>query len=244
LRKIKHFFFHIWSLLFSLFKDPYAIPIELAAAFNFVLLSFHFYHRYELIRIHSRGLGKNGKWLDMFEEVRIIIFCVAMSDYDEFYEGPDGLQINKMLESRDLFEKIVTSDAFAETSFLLILNKTDLLEKKIDHSPLTLCDWFSDFHPLISRYRTNYSSRNRGNHSTLGQTAVHYIAVKFKRLFTSLVGESGRRLYVACTNALDLNSVDSALRYAREVLRWEGEKPPAFEADSICSITELSTYSC
>ncbi|KAJ1690299.1 hypothetical protein LUZ63_014454 [Rhynchospora breviuscula] len=87
--------------------------------------------KYELIRIHSKGLGKNVKWLDMFEEARIVVFCVATSDYDEFYETPDGVQINKMLESRDLFEKIITNDTFAETSFLLILNKIDLLEKKI-----------------------------------------------------------------------------------------------------------------
>lgn len=211
--------------------------------FQFYLTEFHFFYRYELIRIHSKGLAKNVKWLDMFEELRIIIFCVAVSDYDEFYEGPDGVQINKMLESRDLFEKIITSDAFAETSVLLILNKIDLLEKKIDHSPLTKCDWFSDFHPLISRYRSNHSSRNLTNHSTLGQIAGHYIAVKFKRLFSSLVGGSGRRLYVTCTNALDSTSVDSALRYAKEVMRWEDEKP-VFEVDSIYSLTEPSTYSC
>lgn len=178
----------------------------------------------------------------MFEEIRIVIFCVAVSDYNEFYEGPDGVQINKMLESRDLFEKIITSDAFADTSFLLVLNKIDLLEKKIDRSPLTECDWFSDFHPLISFNRANNSSRYLV-HSTLGQTAGHYIAVKFKRLFSSLVGRSGRRLYVTCTSALDSTSVDSALRYAKEVLRWEDEKP-VFEADSIYSITEPSTYSC
>ncbi|KAJ4781164.1 Guanine nucleotide-binding protein subunit alpha [Rhynchospora pubera] len=198
--------------------------------------------KYELIRIHSKGLDKNVKWLDMFEEARIVVFCVATSDYDEFYETPDGVQINKMLESRDLFEKIITSDTFAETSFLLILNKIDLLEKKIEHSPLTACDWFSDFHPLISRYRANYSSRHLGNHSTLSQTASHYIAVKYKRLFSSLVGRSGRRLFVTCTSALDSSSVDSALRYAKEVLRWDDEKP-VFEVDSFYDITEHSTYS-
>ncbi|KAF3333847.1 extra-large guanine nucleotide-binding protein 1-like protein [Carex littledalei] len=41
-------------------------------------------------------------------------------------------------------------------------------------------------------------------------------------------GGSGRRLYVTCTSALDSTSVDSALRYAKEVLRWEDEKPPIF----------------
>ncbi|KAI6701255.1 hypothetical protein NL676_015579 [Syzygium grande] len=39
--------------------------------------------RYQLIRVHPRSLGENGKWLEMFEDVNIVLFCVSLTDYDD-----------------------------------------------------------------------------------------------------------------------------------------------------------------
>lgn len=64
--------------------------------------------------------------------------------------------------------------------FLLILNKFDLFEEKVEQVPLTKCDWFSDFHPITSHNRTNNNSNNINSNPSLGQLASHYIAVKFK----------------------------------------------------------------
>ncbi|CAN6329681.1 unnamed protein product [Urochloa humidicola] len=192
--------------------------------------------RYQLIRINNRGLHENSKWLQMFDDVRLVIFCVAASDYDEYYEDANGTIVNKMIESRQLFESIALHPTFEEMDFLLLLTKFDLLEQKINSSPLTSCDWFNDFTPLISRNLLNGSSRSTrsGSHtgSTLPQMAAHYTATKFKRLFDSL---TGRKLYVSYVNALDQESVRTAIRYSREIIKWEEEKPVFGASETVYS---------
>lgn len=198
--------------------------------------------RYQLIRINNRGLHENCKWLQMFDDVRLVIFCVAASDYDEYYEDANGTIVNKMIESRQLFESIVLHPTFEQMDFLLLLTKFDLLDQKIDKSPLTSCDWFDDFTPLLSRNLINGSSRStRSSHTgaTLAQMAVHYMAVKFKRLFHSL---TERKLYVSYVNALDQESVRLAIRYSREIVKWEDEKP-VFGASETTYSEEPSSYS-
>ncbi|KAJ8450847.1 hypothetical protein Cgig2_032472 [Carnegiea gigantea] len=183
--------------------------------------------RYQLVRAHAKTLGQNCKWLDMFEDVSIVIFCVSLTEYDEYEVNSGGFLVNKMLESKNLFESIITHPILEETNFLLILNKFDLLEEKINEVPLTKCEWFRDFNPVISRHQS------RSSMAPLAQSAFHYIAVKFKRLFTSL---TGRKLYVCPVTALEADTVDSALTYAREIVRWQEDKPNF-------SLNEFSTES-
>uniref|UniRef100_A0A1D1XID9 Guanine nucleotide-binding protein alpha-2 subunit n=1 Tax=Anthurium amnicola TaxID=1678845 RepID=A0A1D1XID9_9ARAE len=194
--------------------------------------------RYQLIRVHSKGLGENCKWLEMFEDVRMVMFCVAMSDYDEYCEDATGLITNKMLASKRLFEGIITHPTFEQIDFLLILNKYDLFEQKIEQVSLTLCDWFNDFNPVVSRHRQNSRALNNG--ASLPQQAFHYIAVKFKRLFASL---TGRKLYVTMANSLDSDSVDNVLRYAREILKWEDERVMFGSSELEAYSTEPSSFS-
>lgn len=155
----------------------------------------------------------------MIDDVRIVVFCVAVSDYDLYYNDEDGTPTNKMLLNKRLFESIVLHPSFEQVDFLLVLNKFDLLEQKIEQVPLTICDWFCDFNPVISRHRNSLRSSN--NESSLAEQAFHYIARSFKQLFHSL---TGRRLYVSQTNGLSAKSVDDAMRYAGEIMKWEEDK--------------------
>ena len=189
--------------------------------------------RFELIRVHPKNLGGNCKWLEMFEDVGIILFCVSLADYvDEFSDDLNGFSTNKMMESKKLFERVATHPNFEHKDILLILNKFDLLEEKIDQSPLTKCEWFHDFSPVLSH---NYNSRNSVNNTrTLAQTAFHFIAQKFKELFYSL---TGRKLYVSAVTGLERDTVDEAITYARTILKWDEEKKPNYiQFDSSYSV--------
>lgn len=99
------------------------------------------------------------KWIHCFEDVTAIIFCVAMSEYDQVLHEDETtvgwtkkiwrktnflifffiLFQNRMQESLKLFDSICNNKWFTDTSIILFLNKKDLFEDKIRKSPLTIC---------------------------------------------------------------------------------------------------------
>ncbi|KAG8954816.1 Guanine nucleotide-binding protein alpha-2 subunit [Tulasnella sp. 408] len=74
------------------------------------------------------------KWIHCFECVGSIIFCVALSDYDQVVM--EGKSQNKMAESLLLFESIVNSRYFSRTCVFLLLNKIDVFKTKLARVPL------------------------------------------------------------------------------------------------------------
>ncbi|XP_047425547.1 guanine nucleotide-binding protein subunit alpha-14-like [Mugil cephalus] len=81
------------------------------------------------------------KWIHCFENVTSIIFLAALSEYDQvLYESEND---NRLRESLALFQTILSYPWFQESSIILFLNKTDLLEEKIKQSHLAT--YFPDF---------------------------------------------------------------------------------------------------
>lgn len=74
------------------------------------------------------------KWIHCFENVTSVIFLVALSEYDQvLYENAND---NRLRESIALFKTVLSYPWFQESSTILFLNKTDLLEEKITQSHL------------------------------------------------------------------------------------------------------------
>jgi len=96
------------------------------------------YFTYEELYIHLFDVGgqrsERRKWISYFEAVTSIIFCVALSEYDQSLIE-DGSQ-NRMVESLMLFDSIVNSRWFIRTSIILFLNKYDLFAEKLKKIPL------------------------------------------------------------------------------------------------------------
>lgn len=75
------------------------------------------------------------KWIHCFEGVTAILFCVALSEYDQKLVEDES--VGRMTESLQLFGEICNSRWFDETAIILFLNKEDLFREKLQRSPIT-----------------------------------------------------------------------------------------------------------
>ena len=92
------------------------------------------------------------KWIHCFEAVTCIIFCVALSEYDQVLLEVNS--INRMEESLTLFGSIVNSAWFTRTSIVLFLNKIDIFRKKLLTVPLER--YYPDYEGIIPQLFSNY----------------------------------------------------------------------------------------
>jgi guanine nucleotide-binding protein G(i) subunit alpha len=92
------------------------------------------------------------KWIHCFEAVTCIIFCVALSEYDQVLLEVNT--VNRMEESLTLFGSIVNSAWFTRTSIVLFLNKIDIFRKKLLTVPL------ERYYPDYEGIRTKMSNFN------------------------------------------------------------------------------------
>ncbi|KAJ3428656.1 guanine nucleotide-binding protein g(o) subunit alpha [Anaeramoeba flamelloides] len=77
------------------------------------------------------------KWIHQFDDVSILIFVVASSEYNQLlYEDE---RINRMQESLRVFKKTVNNEFFKKKDLVILLNKIDLFKEKIQKYPITKC---------------------------------------------------------------------------------------------------------
>ncbi|KAB2626164.1 extra-large guanine nucleotide-binding protein 3 [Pyrus ussuriensis x Pyrus communis] len=156
--------------------------------------------KYQLIKVNAKGMNEGGKWVEMFEDVCVVVFFVVLSDYNQMWVSPDNssngasLQ-NKMIQSKELFENL----------------------DKVNKASLSCCEWFNDFSPV----------RSHNNNQSVDRQAYFYVAMKFKDLYTSITGQ---KLFVWQARARDGVTVDEAFKYIKEVLKWDDEKEETYYA--------------
>mmetsp|Transcript_41502 Transcript_41502/g.104673 ORF Transcript_41502/g.104673 Transcript_41502/m.104673 type:complete len:371 (-) Transcript_41502:421-1533(-) len=81
------------------------------------------------------------KWIHCFEGVTAVLFCVALSGYNQqLYEDE---QVNRMHEALELFDEVANSRWFQRSSIVLFLNKSDIFRKRIRVQSLKCC--FADY---------------------------------------------------------------------------------------------------
>eukprot|EP00092_Neocalanus_flemingeri_P027897 GFUD01030284.1.p1 GENE.GFUD01030284.1~~GFUD01030284.1.p1 ORF type:complete len:393 (+),score=127.90 GFUD01030284.1:138-1316(+) len=74
------------------------------------------------------------KWIHCFEDVLLVMFLAAASEYDQVLE--EDHTENRMEESLNLFRTILSYHWFKNSAIALFLNKKDLLKEKISTSQL------------------------------------------------------------------------------------------------------------
>lgn len=146
--------------------------------------------------IHMFDVGgqrsERKKWIHCFDNVTLIIFCVALSEYDQVLLEEDSQ--NRLEESLALFDSVVNSRWFSRTSVVLFLNKIDVLASKLPYSPLE--DYFPDY--------------NGGNSIN---KAVKYILWRFTQL-----NRSGLNIYPHVTQATDTSNIQLVFAAVSETI--------------------------
>ncbi|KAE9555493.1 hypothetical protein FO519_001261 [Halicephalobus sp. NKZ332] len=122
------------------------------------------------------------KWLNFFDNVQMLLFVAALSDYD-LYETEDPSQ-NRLTANRYIFKTIVQSSFFKNSAIVLFLNKYDTFQEKIVYSPL-------------SRFYPEY----KGGHDK--EKASEFLGAFFKRHVRDQY-----KFFMFFTTAVDTRNVD------------------------------------
>lgn len=133
------------------------------------------------------------KWVRCFENVHIVLFVVAISEYDQvMYEDSES---NRVLDALDLFEDICNSKWFAATNVVLFLNKIDLFDKKVASGKVPLTDYFNDYtedpkEPVKSarEYLTNaFETRNHQERNVIVRTTCATDSQTIREVFDETI---------------------------------------------------------
>ncbi|KAJ6462521.1 heterotrimeric G protein-like protein alpha subunit A [Mycena sanguinolenta] len=84
----------------------------------------------------GRQRNERRKWIHCFERVTSIIFCTALSEYNQVLVEEN--RQNRMCESL-LFASVINSPWFRCTAIILFLNKIDVFRVKLAKIPLECC---------------------------------------------------------------------------------------------------------
>ncbi|CEP62179.1 guanine nucleotide-binding protein subunit alpha LALA0_S04e09626g [Lachancea lanzarotensis] len=133
------------------------------------------------------------KWIHCFQGITAVLFVLAVSEYDQMLFEDE--RVNRMHESIMLFDTLLNSRWFADTPFILFLNKTDLFQQKLTRSP-------------IRQFFPHY--QGRVNDADAG---LKY----FENIFLSL-NKSQRPIYVHRTCATDPHSMRFVLTAVADLI--------------------------
>ncbi|KAK9741739.1 hypothetical protein RND81_03G125000 [Saponaria officinalis] len=162
----------------------------------------------EVYRLFDVGGQRNErrKWIHLFEGVTAVIFCAAISEYDQMlYEGENK---NRMMETKELFEWVLKQPCFERASIMLFLNKFDLFEQKVHKVPLNTCEWFKDYQEVSS-------GKQEIEH------AYEFVKKKFEELYYQYTAPDrvDRVFKIYRTTALDQKLVKKTFKLLDETLR-------------------------
>eukprot|EP01084_Bolivina_argentea_P036696 67844_1 len=142
---------YFWNKLDSLCNIKY-IPTDL----DMIYLSHHtsatIKEKYVLsaqqpfvsiIDVGGRRVNRK-KWSNNFSVITAIIFVVSLSCYDEILHV-DNASFNAMTDQLKLFEYICNDKTLYDIPKILLLNKKDLLQQKIQRIPLQTCVSFKNY---------------------------------------------------------------------------------------------------
>lgn len=133
------------------------------------------------------------KWIHCFHDITAVMFVFAVSEYDQVLFEDE--KVNRMQEALLIFDSLCNSRWFANTPFILFLNKIDILEEKVRKQPIR--KFFPDF-----RGRTNNAED----------------AIKYFESNCLMLNRTKKPIYVHRTCATDTKSMKFVLSAVTDMI--------------------------
>ncbi|KAJ6522556.1 G-protein alpha subunit-domain-containing protein, partial [Mycena capillaripes] len=127
------------------------------------------------------SIGQRATWAQFFDNVHAMIFLAPVSAFDETLA--EDHTVNRLADSFKLWKTICNNQLLKSVAFILILNKVDILTRKIQSGV------------QFAQYVTSY-----GNKPNELREIVRYVSNKFAKINTRSARQGG--LYCHATSAL------------------------------------------
>ncbi|KAL0956214.1 hypothetical protein HGRIS_002370 [Hohenbuehelia grisea] len=137
-------------------------------------------------------------WVPYFTDVTAIIFVAPLSCFDE--QLAENHRVNRLQDSFQLWDTICCSALLAHVQMILLMNKCDLLEKKLKKDKLRVHDYIPEFQ---------------------GENNMKTVTTWFHRVFRGIFKRNNpadRHLYTHFTSAVDTRATARTLVGVQEAI--------------------------
>ncbi|KAL1950908.1 hypothetical protein VTO73DRAFT_57 [Trametes versicolor] len=148
-------------------------------------------------KIYDVGGARNQRqaWAPYFDDVNAIIFLAPISAFDQMLaEDPS---VNRLEDSFQLWKSVVENKLLAHVNIVLFLNKTDLLEKKLE-------DGVRLQHYLTYDHPNDYL------------TITHWFHNRFSIIHQKLTPNKDREIFIHLTSVTDTRKTHTIISRVRD----------------------------
>ncbi|KAH8806758.1 guanine nucleotide binding protein, alpha subunit [Flagelloscypha sp. PMI_526] len=135
--------------------------------------------------------GQRHAWIPFFDDATAIIFLAPISAFDQYLD--EDSKINRIDDSLQLFTAICSNKLLEKAHLVLLLNKADLLKKKLASGV------------RVKRYITSYGDRQNDYENVSSYFKAHFVQVHRKK------DSKKRTLFVHFTSMLDIQATRSII---------------------------------
>ena len=136
----------------------------------------------------------------------------SSSEFDQ--KLMEDTRVNRLEESRNIFDTIVNHRTFADVSMILFLNKQDLLEDKVTRKKIDISTYFEEFQDTeeIKKYVSDKFSGNPMDLTDVRNFILYLFVSKHKHL------HSQRPIYHHFTTAVNTKNIQYVFAAVKETI--------------------------
>ncbi|KAI8830202.1 guanine nucleotide binding protein, alpha subunit [Chytriomyces cf. hyalinus JEL632] len=165
------------------------------------------------LRVYDVGgqRSERKKWAPYFQDVKAIIFLIAISSYDQVCMEDESM--NRMVENMNLFASICNHPMFKSTSMIVFMNKIDIFNEKLAKSPIS--KYFPSFTANESFASHCLSAKITG---IPGENSYEEGSAYFSERISELNKYPEKSIYIYFTWATDTTQISSVLGTVNSIL--------------------------